>query len=584
MLRMIPKIEPHEIQIESERILYAPLRDDLSDDFACVHSYPWLRLNRDLVLGEGEAAFIVLHQQLGMLVLEAKGGEFSYRASLRKRRRGAGWETIQDPFRQAQKSMHRLNGIIEERCDGDVLTRDYIFGFAAALPTHDYLGPVASNSDLIIIITRSDLDTLQGKILSAFRRWGKEQKTLNNLQWSKLLNTLLPCVNLFRPITATLQTDYEHIKELTDGQVAFFRSIYGATRMYVEGVAGSGKTLLAMDRARAFAKAKKKTLLVCYNKQLAIWWNEQFENSPSDRDCLQYLDMFHFHSLAAHIAKQSDIPFASPTFPNLGPELWLAEVPSIIEQASVLLVDDPDFLYDAIVLDEGQHFHPASWDCLNFYLLKNESKGIFFAFSDPNQSLWDWAQGRPSNIPSTTPITLEKNCRNTRAIARSSSKLANLQTDVMERSPVGLKPQIDRVPHQNAGKGILLQCVRKLIAKHHVLPMNIVLLGPSSYVNGSLATVNSIDNVPLTDSAVRWRQGAAILVTTPRSCKGLEADAAMVYDIGEIGGVFNLTGLYVACTRVRAYLQLIVHDAKAAVFIQQAIEHVWAQAYGASIP
>lgn len=583
MARMIPKIDPNEIPYESERILYAALRDHLSDDFACFHSYPWLRPNRDLVLREGEADFIVLHQQLGMLVLEAKGGEISYQAPLWKRRRGAGWETIQDPFRQAQRSMHKLNEIIEERCDGDVLTRDYVFGFAAAFPTHDYLGPVPANSDPVIIITRSDLDTLQEKLLSTFRRWAKEQKPLNNLQWSKLVNALLPCFNLFRPITAALQTDYEHIKELTDGQVAFFQSVYGATRVYVEGVAGSGKTLLAIDRARAFAKAKKKTLLVCYNKQLAMWWNEQFENSALDRDCLPYLDIFHFHSLAAHIAKQADIPFASPASPNLGPTFWRDEVPSIIEQASVLLVDDPDFQYDAIVLDEGQDFHPAWWDCLNFCLLKNESKGFFYAFSDPNQSLWEWAKGKPDNIPFTTPITLGKNCRNTRAIARSSSKMANLHTDVMERSPVGIKPQIDRVPNQNAGKGILLQSVRDLMTKHQVLPMNIVLMGSSNYENGSLATVNTIDNIPLTDSAVRWRQGGAILVTTSRSFKGLEADAVIVYDIGEIGGVFNLTDLYVACTRARAYLHLIVHDAKSAALIQQAIEHGWAQASGTSI-
>ena len=581
MARMIPNIDPGEIPFESERILYAALRDHLSEEFVCFHSYPWLRPDRDLVLREGEADFIVLHQQRGMLVLEAKGGDISYQAPLWKRRRNGGWETIQDPFRQAQRSMHKLNDIVEERCDGDVLTKDYVFVFAAAFPTHDYLGPVPSNSDPVIIIARSDLETLQEKIDTTFRRWTKQQKPLNNSQWAKLINALLPCFKLFRPITATLHADYEHIKELTDGQVAFFQSVYGATRVYVEGVAGSGKTLLAMDRARAFAKAKKKTLLVCYNKQLAIWWSEQFANSEADRDCLQYLDIFHFHSLASHIARQAGMPFASPNSPNLGQTFWREEVPSIIEQASLILVDDPGFQYDAIVLDEGQDFHPAWWDCLNYCLLKNENKGIFYAFSDPDQSLWEWATAKP-DISFTTPIALGKNCRNTRAIARSSSKMANLQTDVMERSPIGLKPQISRAPNVNAGKGILLQSVIELMGKHHVLPEDLVLLGSSNYENGSLATLKQIDNIPLTDSAVRWRQGGEILVTTSRSFKGLEADAVIVYDIGEIGGGFNLTDLYVACTRARAYLHLIVHDAKSATLIQQAIEHGWLQASGAS--
>lgn len=580
MARMIPNIDPAQIPYESERILYAALRDTLSDQFVVLHSYPWLRPERDLVLREGEADFVVLHQLLGMLVLEAKGGDISYQAPLWKRRRSGGWETIQDPFRQAQRNMHKLNEIIEERCDGDVLSRDYVFGFAAAFPTHDYLGPVPSNSDPSVIIARSDLETLQGKIETAFRRWTKQQKPLSNTQWNKLINALLPSFKLFRPITASLYANYDHIKELTDGQVAFFRSVYGATRVYVEGVAGSGKTLLAMDRARAFARAKKKTLLVCYNKQLAIWWTEQFANSETDRDCLQYLDIFHFHSLAAHIAKKAGIPFASPNSPNLSQTFWLEEVPSIVEHASLLLVDDPGFQYDAIVLDEGQDFHPAWWDCLNYCLLKNENNGTFYAFSDPDQSLWDWATGKP-DIPFTTPITLSKNCRNTRAIARSSSHMAKLHTDVMERSPIGLKPLISRAPNENASKGILLQSVRELMGKHHVLPKDLVLLGSSNYENGSLKGVNSIDKIPLTESAAQWRQGGSILVTTSRSFKGLEADAVIVYDIGEIGGVFTLTDLYVACTRARAYLHLIVHDATSASLIEQAIENGWLQASGA---
>ena len=60
-----------------------------------------------------------------------------------------------------------------------------------------------------------------------------------------------------------------------------------------------------------------------------------------------------------------------------------------------------------------------------------------------------------------------------------------------------------------------------------------------------------------------------------------EADAVIVYDIGEISGVFTLTDLYVACTRARVYLHLIVHEARSASLIEQAIENGWLQASGA---
>lgn len=583
MARMIPDIDPATIPFESERILYVALRGQLSSEFVCFHSYPWLRQDRDLVLREGEADFIVLHKCLGMLVLEAKGGEIDYQAPLWKRRRDGKWETIQDPFRQAQRSMHKLNELIEERCDGDVHTNDYVYGFAAAFPTHDYIGPVPSNSDPVIIIAKSDIETLQIKIESAFRHWTRQQKPLNNAQWTKVINALLPCFKLFRPITATVHSDYDQIEELTDGQVAFFQSIYGASRVYVEGVAGSGKTLLAMDRARAFAREKKRTLLICYNKQLALWWSEQFEESEIDRECLGHLDIFNFHSLASQLAKRAGLPFAPPHDSVRAQVFWREEVPTLIEQAALLLGDDPAFQYDAIVLDEGQDFHSAWWDCLNYCLLKNESNGMFYAFSDPNQSLWEWATRKPK-VPFSTPITLSKNCRNTRAIASCSSRLANIRSEVLARSPLGLKPRISRPPNQNAGKGILLQSVRELIGKHKIRPSGLVLIGSSNYEHGSLAGVREIEGIPLTDSAADWRKGGAILVTTSRSFKGLESDAVIVYDVGDISGGFNLTDLYVACTRARSYLQLIVHEPITATLLEHAVEGGWLQASGASVP
>jgi superfamily I DNA/RNA helicase len=90
--------------------------------------------------------------------------------------------------------------------------------------------------------------------------------------------------------------------------------------------------------------------------------------------------------------------------------------------------------------------------------------------------------------------------------------------------------------------------------------------------NGSLAGVVHVDGVPLTDSASAWRQGRTILVTTARSFKGLEADAVIVYDVGVLGDRFSLTDLYVACTRARTVLQLIIHDARTARQIQDAID------------
>ena len=74
MARIIPDIENlAEIEHSSEATIYGALRDQLGDEFTVLHSYPWLRPWRgEGALLEGEADFVILHQTLGVLVLEVK--------------------------------------------------------------------------------------------------------------------------------------------------------------------------------------------------------------------------------------------------------------------------------------------------------------------------------------------------------------------------------------------------------------------------------------------------------------------------------------------------------------------------------
>ena len=77
MARFIPDVVPEDIVHDSERVVYEALRG-LPMDFVVLHSFPWLRPLRDLTdepLREGEADFVILHPQRGLLVLEVKGGK-----------------------------------------------------------------------------------------------------------------------------------------------------------------------------------------------------------------------------------------------------------------------------------------------------------------------------------------------------------------------------------------------------------------------------------------------------------------------------------------------------------------------------
>jgi len=100
--------------------------------------------------------------------------------------------------------------------------------------------------------------------------------------------------------------------------------------------------------------------------------------------------------------------------------------------------------------------------------------------------------------------------------------------------------------------------------------------------HSSLAGVTEIDGIPLVDSAAEWRANRGILVTTARAFKGLEADAVVIYDLGELNEYFCATDLYVACTRARSYLHAIVHNETTARRIQAAIDSCLKEAGGVS--
>src|SRR5215472_435265 len=111
MARFVPDIATEDIVHDSERVVYEALRG-LPKGFVVLHSFPWLRPARDLAgepLREGEADFVILHPNHGLLVLEVKGG----RPELVGRRWLRAGKEMRDPFDQARRSRYALLEAVE---------------------------------------------------------------------------------------------------------------------------------------------------------------------------------------------------------------------------------------------------------------------------------------------------------------------------------------------------------------------------------------------------------------------------------------------------------------------------------------
>src|SRR5689334_18254607 len=89
----------------AEVLLFELFHESLSNEFTVLHHVPWTHADSRRRTVEGEADFVIVHPELGALVLEVKGGTLRYDGEMNtwyQRSAGADEEhRIKDPFRQA---------------------------------------------------------------------------------------------------------------------------------------------------------------------------------------------------------------------------------------------------------------------------------------------------------------------------------------------------------------------------------------------------------------------------------------------------------------------------------------------------
>ena len=559
MARMLPNVDTSQIEHSSEEPVFLSLQQQLGDEYLVLHSYPWLRPWRGEALAEGEADFVVLHPSRGLLVLEVKGGESIRHDGHRWYRiTENGQREFQDPFKQAQRNMHALLDIVRERSGGRIRKHNFVHGFAVVFPHLDYEGPPPPHADKAIIISRRNLPFMAQAVETAFAAWTSDPKLLPKSRYRMLLNDcLMPQFKVFRAMGPDISRAAEQLLELTETQAQVFKGLYVQDRVLVEGAAGSGKTFLALNRALAFAREGKKTLFVCFNKELAAWIRRQVQKDPTTVEFRNLLEIKHFHGLASDLATAAGIEFRPAAGGSATDAFWNDEVPDLMEQAIVTLdYAGRDSHYHAIVVDEAQDFSLGWWYVLTQSLLL-DSEGPLYVFIDPNQSLRHEMQWPEVEFKARFKLTI--NCRNTRRIAAASASVLDLEPQTLPHAPAGTPLRVIRINSQQQQKGLVMRELRSLLRREDVLAGQIAVIGPAAKKKGSLSELKDIDGVPVVTSVKEWEEGGGILVTTARSFKGLEAEVVLLYDLGGFGRLFRLEDLYVACTRAKVLLIAFVH-------------------------
>lgn len=183
----------------------------------------------------------------------------------------------------------------------------------------------------------------------------------------------------------------EIIERLTKEQYRIIDFLSFIKRARISGCAGSGKTLVAIEKAFRCASAGKKTLFLCHSPLLADFiYSILMENTN--------VDVYAFEDFINELNEKK----------SLNRNTWnnYSEPLKTDLDFSKKQIQKSGINYEVLIVDEGQDFRANWWDIAKLLIGR---EGEFYIFHDDSQAL---LPGRAS-YPITEPLlNLSRNCRN----------------------------------------------------------------------------------------------------------------------------------------------------------------------------
>jgi len=541
MAKMFPDRLPDDVQSRAEILLYKEFQKQLSDDFTVFHSISWQFPNHRSGAKDGEADFVIACPNLGILVLEVKGGGIRYDGNTDK------WysndNSTKDPFKQARDSKHSLLALIKDHPSWR-RQRWIPIGHAVGFPDIKVNGRLRPDAPREIILDGIQLSNLSGwvqAVMNYYRGQNTRQSNFDANDIERLVDILSQWFDLKQVLGIEINKDKQEFKRLSEQQFRILDLLSRQRRVAVSGCAGSGKTLLALEKARRLNEQGFSVLLVCYNKGLS-----QFLRQSLGRR--QNLHVHTFHGICEKLFRQAG--FAAPDN-NIPKDKRFNEIyPNLlIESANKL-----NWRVDAVIVDEGQDFCEDWWLALK-YLLNDPDNGICYFFHDDNQDIY----GRGWQPPlEQAPYPLTENWRNTKKIHSHVLQFYKGQNSITALGAQGCPVEIFDYPSNNNSQlqKIIGGILHRLVVDEGVSTKDIAIL--------TTTRKQALQNKVLGRFRVKAEPDISsqeILCNTIHQFKGLESPVVILVET-ELRDFSNLRNwLYVGTSRARNHLIILRPDA-----------------------
>lgn len=521
MAIMFPSVMPGYIRRdpfrEAEVSVYDELQTQLSDDYRCYYSRPWLGLTAHGEEIDGEADFVIAHPDRGLLVIEVKGG------GVRRLENSEQWvstnrygitNNIKDPVKQATASKYVLLDKLKEHPDWNRawITLRHGVIFPDCEPEDRDLGV---GMPLFIFAFSTHMDRLSEWVEGRLSKHDEEGSPGHGLkpEGMRILHSLLSGpIELRSSLQRSLKADHREIERLTRDQLDVLTALEDQSQIAICGGAGAGKTVLALEKACRLGESGKRVLVTCFNQPLGMHMRALVEDSPN-------VQAGHFHSVAAILAKRAGIALPPASSPNYFSSILSGALAEALKAR-------PDLAFDAIVVDEAQDFQDG-WLLALRQCLKDPDQGDFYIFFDDNQKVYARNGGFQTELPQLR-YYLTKNIRNTRAIHDSGRSWYSSPRISRCTGPDGEPVSWRPVASAREQRTAVAATLSDLLGAHKVDRRSIAVLTAGSALEHPLADQGMFCGLPFV--AADENGADALVFDTVRRFKGLDRPVVLLID------------------------------------------------------
>lgn len=554
MVQMIPDIISPEIKSTAEKNLFSRFRStETPNKVVILHSLGVAEHVNNIF---GEIDFVVICRE-GFLCMEVKGGAversngfWSYTNRYGKRE-----SKSTGPFFQAQGNMQSLRKYMVTRFGENHPYSRAQYANCVLMPdcsfTHEGLDIIPD----ILFDSRSGC-RLNDIIKWSFAYWKNELIRAHGFSGGSLTDDQIDeAAKLLRgdfhfvpSLKDVVYNTYQELLALTDEQYDVLEALEENPRVLISGLAGTGKSVLAVEQCKRALRCNRSVLYLCYNRNMARYVNHQFEKESLEGESAT------LHAMMDKICGIRHEEHDSYYYQTVLPQRFLQ-------------TDEQVRQFDLVVIDEAQDLiNPVYLRCIARLVKGGLESGHWAIYYDPNQNIYNHESEMTDELPRLKTLSvcyaLTVNCRNTKEIANTNTLITNIpQVNRIKASG----PKVEQIPYRTVDDE--WDRILHLIEQLHdegIRNGDIVILSAYNVENGKCVFNGRKLPASLGKLKTEGRMWGAkqdeLRFSTIHAFKGLEAKVVIFADLDDFTEASRKLLNYVAISRAEALLYIFYSE------------------------